>query len=289
MKLRPALAAILAAIALPAAAIGHRADIALIDRATGAELPVHWHEGRAYVVGRPGNEYQVVVRNRRGEDVLAVVSVDGLNVMDGKEASPSQSGYVLSPWERLDVRGWRKSLDEIAAFYFTSLGDSYAGRTGRPQNVGVIGVALFNRKPVHYEAPPRPYSRGSSPSPMEKSEAPRLESQSSPGYDAPSAPRAESGSSADQSARRHAPAPAQTIATAPPPAMPSAPLGTGHGKRETSRVRWVDFERASNTPVETITVHYDSYRNLVAMGVLAPRYAERRAPNPFPNAFTPDP
>lgn len=272
MKLRPALAAILAAIALPAAAIGHRADIALIDRATGAELPVHWHDGRAYVVGRPGNEYQVVVRNRRGEDVLAVVSVDGLNVMDGKEASPSQSGYVLSPWERLDVRGWRKSLDEIAAFYFTSLGDSYAGRTGRPQNVGVIGVALFNRKPVHYEAP-------------------RLAPQSSPGYDAPAAPRAESSSSADLSARRHVP-PAQTItgvATAPPPAPASAPLGTGHGKRETSRVRWVDFERASNTPVETITIHYDSYRNLVALGVLAPRYAERRAPNPFPNAFTPDP
>lgn len=166
MTLRPALAALLAALALPAAAVGHRADVAIVDRATGAQLPVHWHEGRAYVVGRPGNEYQVVVRNRRGEDLLAVVSVDGLNVMDGKTASPGQGGYVLSPWERLDVRGWRKSLEEVAAFYFTSLGDSYAGRTGRPQNVGVIGVALFHRKPVHYDVAPPPYAQRRNPDPF---------------------------------------------------------------------------------------------------------------------------
>lgn len=68
---------------------------------------------------------------------------------------------------------------------------------------------------------------------------------------------------------------------------PAAPLGTGHGRRETSRVRWVDFERAG-TPAETITIHYDSYRNLVALGVLTP-YAHHRNPDPFPMRFTPDP
>lgn len=278
MTLRPALAALLAALALPAAAIGHRADVAIYDRSTGAELPVHWHEGRAYVVGRPGNEYQVVVRNRRGEDVLAVVSVDGLNVMDGKTASPSQGGYVLSPWERLDIRGWRKSLDEIAAFYFTSLGDSYAGRTGRPQNVGVIGVALFNRKPEYHEAPPRPYPRWPGMNPQEKREAPEA-------APPPMSRAQESGAAADSSARR----PGAPVATMPAPApQATAPLGTGHGRRESSRVRWVDFERASHTPVETITIYYDSYRNLVAQGVLTP-YAQRRDPRPFPDSFTPDP
>jgi hypothetical protein len=274
MKLRPALAAILAALALPAAAVGHRADIGIYDRATGSELPVHWHEGRAYVVGRPGNEYQVIVRNRRGEDVLAVVSVDGVNVMDGKTASPSQGGYVLSPWKRLDIRGWRKSMDEVASFYFTSLGDSYAGRTGRPQNVGVIGVALFNRKPVHHQPAPEPSWPRMSPS--EKREAPAM--------DAPV------GEASDSARRyRHAPAaPTSQAAATAPLATPSAPLGTGHGRRETSPVRWVEFERASDHPVETISIYYDSYRNLVAQGVLTP-YAQRREPDPFPNAFTPDP
>ena len=58
-------------------------------------------------------------------------------------------------------------MDEIAAFYFTSLGDSYANRTGRPDNVGVIGVALYQRKrvepppPIVYES--RPYERNEAP------------------------------------------------------------------------------------------------------------------------------
>src|SRR6187455_3352399 len=134
--LRWACAALLAAGATQAGAVGRFADLNVYDRTEGRRLQVYWHEGRAYVVGRPGNEYQVSVRNRRGEDLLAVMSVDGVNVVNGETASPKQSGYVLSPWERLDVRGWRKSLQETAAFYFTSLGDSYAGRTGRPANVG---------------------------------------------------------------------------------------------------------------------------------------------------------
>jgi len=33
---------------------------------------VYWHEGRAYVVGKPGNEYRITLRNRMREDLLAV-------------------------------------------------------------------------------------------------------------------------------------------------------------------------------------------------------------------------
>ena len=66
-------AAALAALSFAAHAVGNIADVTIFDRATGRELPVYWHEGRAYVVGKPGDEYQVVVRNRRAEDVLAVV------------------------------------------------------------------------------------------------------------------------------------------------------------------------------------------------------------------------
>src|SRR5215471_473938 len=84
-----------------AQAVGNLADITIQDRSTGRELSVYWHEGRAYVVGRPGNEYQVNVRNRRGEDLLAVVSVDGVNVVSGENANVLQSGYVISPWQRM--------------------------------------------------------------------------------------------------------------------------------------------------------------------------------------------
>ena len=57
-----------------------------------------------------------------------------------------QDGYVLDPWGFTSIAGWRKSLDRVAAFYFTSLPDSYAARTGRPDNVGVIGLALFRER-----------------------------------------------------------------------------------------------------------------------------------------------
>ena len=232
-------------------AVGRLADVTVYDRAEGRRLPVYWHEGRAYVVGKPGNEYQVTVRNRRGEDVLAVVSVDGVNVVTGETANAQQSGYVLEPRRALDIQGWRKSLAETAAFYFTALPDSYAARTGRPDNVGVIGVALFRRRPAE---------------PVSKL--------------APSAP-SERGADAAE-----APAPASESAAAGAPARREAErLGTGHGRRESSPARYVEFERATPSPAETIAIYYDSYRNLVARGVIR---EPSRLPQPFPG-FVPDP
>ncbi len=256
---RPLFAAALAAASLSAHAIGHLADVSLHDRSTGRELPVYWHEGRAYVVGRPGNEYQVALRSRRGEDVLAVVSVDGVNVVSGESASTRQGGYVIGAWQHMDIKGWRKSLGETAAFYFTSLGDSYAARTGRPDNVGVIGVALFRRK-----VEPPPVVIGSVDEPQPYRELRREKA-------------AEGRADSRDAARQQAPA----------AAAPSAPLGTGHGRREESHARHVNFDRASDHPAETITIFYDSYRNLVARGILRTPVAPRQ-PNAFPG-FVPDP
>jgi hypothetical protein len=253
-------AALVATASLSAQAVGRMADLAIHDRSTGRELPVHWHEGRAYVVGQPGNEYQVTLRNRRGEDLLAVVSVDGVNVLTGQTAAANQGGYVVGRHDALDIKGWRKSLGEVASFYFTSLGDSYAARTDRPGNVGVIGVALFRRAP-RYEPLPEaaPFEWG-----------PRSErKESAPAQD-----------SAGPLAKRQAESRA---------AAPSAPLGTGHGRREESRAYYTEFERATHAPEETIAIYYDSYRNLVAQGVISPRYAGRRDPRPFPSSFAPDP
>src|SRR5688572_20410804 len=140
-RLRTAIAVTLLA-AGQALAHGGLADVSVYDRTEGRRLPVHWHEGRAYVAGKPGNEYRVTLRNRLHEDLLAVVSVDGVNVITGQTAHPSQSGYVLAAQATMDIQGWRRSLSQTAAFYFTALPDSYAARTGRPHDLGAIGVAL---------------------------------------------------------------------------------------------------------------------------------------------------
>lgn len=258
-------AAVLAALALPAAAhgVGSLAKVTVIDRTAGQELPVHWKAGQAYVVGRPGNEYQVRVRNVAGEDLLAIVAVDGVNVLSGQTAAVTQGGYVVGSSGSVDVAGWRKSLERIAAFYFTTLPDSYAARTGRPDNVGVIGVALFKRKapePVAVE----PWR----PAPFARNEAPA----SAPPASTPAAPLARGESSESR---------AKSLTA-------DSSLGTGHGRSERNVVRWTQFERASDSPAETITIRYDSHANLVAMGVLPPAPRVPRTPDAFPG-FVPDP
>jgi hypothetical protein len=88
--------------------------------------------------------------------VLAVVSVDGVNVITGEDADPDQSGYVIEPDATVDIQGWRKDFERTAAFYFTDVGDAYASRTGRPGNLGVIGIAAFRERAVAVMSSP-PY------------------------------------------------------------------------------------------------------------------------------------
>jgi hypothetical protein len=139
---------------------GNLAEVTIYDRTEGRWLPVYRHEGRAYVAGGPGHEYQIRVRSRHPDELLAVMSVDGVNIITGQTAHPSQSGYVVSPHAPFETQGWRRSLSQTAAFYFTALPDSYAARTGRPDDVGVIGVALFRKKPA--PQPPAPIAQAES-------------------------------------------------------------------------------------------------------------------------------
>jgi hypothetical protein len=143
---------LLALIATLAPALGHAggfADIEVYDRTAGRTLPIHEYEGRLYVAGEPRHQYELRIRNSSSHRVLAVTSVDGVNVISGQTAAQQQSGYVLDAWDSVQIEGWRKNMDEVATFYFTRLADSYAARTGRPHDVGVIGVALFREYREH--------------------------------------------------------------------------------------------------------------------------------------------
>jgi len=135
---RPLLAcvALAAACACSAAMAGSIADVEVYDRTAGRTLPIYEHEGRLYVAGEPRHQYELRVRNSSSARVLAVTSVDGVNVITGETAAQEQSGYVLGRWDSVRIEGWRKSLDEVATFYFTKLADSYAARTGRPHDAG---------------------------------------------------------------------------------------------------------------------------------------------------------
>ena len=235
------LAFLLATVSLPVLANGRLAQVEIVDGLSGRTLPIYHDNGRHYVAGVPGGEYSIRIRNRTYTDLLAVVSVDGVNVVTGETAAVDQGGYILGRRQRFDIKGWRKSLEQVASFYFSSLDSSYAARTGRPDNVGVIGVAVFKRKPDQRY--------------FEDSDVPAE----------PSAPRSrESEKSSDSAAR----------------------LGTGHGRRLDSAVRYGQFERESAVPNEVVTIYYDSRANLIARGIIP---GERPGPDPFPNGFVADP
>ena len=121
-------------------------DLTIIDRDTGQPLQVWRHDGRLFVAGQPGSGYCLRVTNHTARRVEAVLSVDGVNIYTGQTAGYGQGGYVFNPYESYSQCGWRKSLNEIAAFSFTALPDSYAARTGRPAEVGVVGMAVFYEK-----------------------------------------------------------------------------------------------------------------------------------------------
>jgi len=140
------IASLMMALSLPVLAAGGLAQVEIVDTATGRAMPVYHDNGRHYVAGVPGQEYSIRLRNRAYADLLAVVSVDGVNVVTGETASVDQGGYILGRRQRFDIQGWRKSLEQVASFYFSNLDASYAARTGRPDHVGVIGVALFKRR-----------------------------------------------------------------------------------------------------------------------------------------------
>ena len=259
----------------------------MYDRFDGTALPVYQKDGRHYIVGVPGHEYAVRIRNCTSGRVLVVTSVDGVNVISGDTASPGQSGYVLDPWASVEIAGWRKSMERTAAFYFTDLGDSYAARTGRPQNVGVIGVAVFQERPkrIAYREQDLRGRLAAAEAPEPARKADRAEAAASP--PPPAAAGASSGT------RDSAEAVAQPSEYKDNQARQLSKLGTGHGRNEDSRVTLTQFERATSSPAETVAIQYDRRENLVALGVLpqpTPHIA-RRDPNPFPGVmrFAPDP
>lgn len=228
--------------------------MALVDRDRGTELRSYPAEGQRWVAGERGHRYAVRLYNDSPRRVLVVLSVDGVNAISGEDADPSQTGYVLNPGQRADITGWRKSQDEVAQFVFSSPSGSYASRTGRPDNISVVGVAVFEEA---RRWRPEPILRRGLPAPASAEAAADASASRIEGY----------------ASKSQAPA-----------------LGTGHGAREQSSVRDTDFERASRSPAQVLQLRYDSARNLRARGILVDSPSRLpREPQAFPNRYVPDP
>ncbi len=249
----------------------------------GSPAPTFTHAGESYVMGRLGDRYTLRVHNRSARRVEAVVSVDGLDVIDGKTGDfRHKRGYLVPAWGQVDIDGWRLSNRQAAAFRFSTVSDSYAGRTGPTRNVGVIGVAVFpERQPERVIAPVRPiYPYGPYGSrPYEEGHG--LRDKASGGFAAPT-------EGVDRYAAEKSGRGDDARNLAPLPRRPG--LGTEFGEATWSLTHEVEFVRANtSTPVLVLGARYNDRDGLVAMGVeVEPRCIGsddcdlRQTADPFP-------
>lgn len=120
--------------------------VARVVDGSGVVLPALRQGERVQIIGDTGERYVLELENRSGSRFEIVASVDGLDVLDGKDAAPSKRGYLLGAYQTLTIDGFRDGRDTVAAFRFGNVGRSYAASKGKARNVGVIGFALFRER-----------------------------------------------------------------------------------------------------------------------------------------------
>ncbi len=228
----------------------------------GEELSIYKVEGRNYLLGRMGHEYQIWVANRTEARIEVVISVDGRDVISGRSANYVEDrGYVLSPGEEIRVEGFRKSLRQVAAFEFSSVEESYGARMGDELSVGVIGLAVFDEEERGDHDRPVPIASGDDPRDYEESEMP--------------------------STRPAASSHGKSVAMEPMDDQATPGLGTKYGDEKSSQAEIVPFRRRDpDRPMGLMALYYDDREGLERMGVVFPEDPSVddfcSGPNPFP-------
>ena len=112
----------------------------------GRQIDEYQKDGKFYVEGRKGSDYELKFQNTSGTRKKVVFSVDGLNILTGDKNW--SKGYVVDPWATVVIPGWRKDGSNVAKFMFSSVESSYNQHndSGDKNNVGVIGAMVFTEK-----------------------------------------------------------------------------------------------------------------------------------------------
>lgn len=284
----------------------------------GRSITEYPHNGQVFVEGRESSAFEISVRNNNPFRVEAVISVDGLSVMDGKEAGINSSGYLVEPGETIKVPGWKLSDAQVASFEFAGKGKSYAAQsTGSSRNTGVIGLMAFKERPgrTNYIAQPHVHNGWlGHGQPSWSSGTPRYDSWNvrasgavggevesfgmARGIGMNTVMMASDSMLAGSAASSDAPVLRAMASNAMSKGMASPSvqvqeidrsevavqnLGTGFGKAQDFKTSTVSFERGDMLAM--IVLYYDNARGLRARGINLDRRAKNVAtqtPNAFP-------
>ena len=279
-------------------------DVQVITE-SGEVAPTYALRDRFYVQGTDNERYTIKVKNPTGRRVEAVVTVDGLDVVDGEAGDLRKRGYIVPAYGEVNIEGFRTSLADVATFRFSSVDDSYAGKKGKARNVGVIAVAIFEEA-----APPpdqqiimgdarRDYrmdldeATDAGPAPTEgrgrvatkgtakkEAQAERAPATAAPGGDFGGGGRVAGNTATGGAARLmpRPPPPPQDDGGADeeyyePPTTTTAPrtnrpgLGTEFGESRYSAASYTRFVRSATRPIAIAELRYNDIGGLAALGI----------------------
>jgi len=107
--------------------------------------------GMTFIESRHGSNYTIRIKNDNAFKVMAVVSVDGLDVITGKPAEKTNKGYIVDAYSSTEIKGYRLSDEKSVDFVFVAKDGSknYVAQSeeGDKRNSGVIGIRVFQEKP----------------------------------------------------------------------------------------------------------------------------------------------
>ena len=233
--------------------------------------------GNVFVEGRKKSAFYLEINNRHttnNRKVKAIISIDGLSVVDGKPASDKSSGYIIEPLSNIVVKGWRTGINTINEFFFDKMDNSYSKSMGYgKQNVGVIGVMFFREYDDHY-------SRGMGwiNNSLNISNEPIWNGVPTVGTGLPIATN-QVGTAVNAKADARKYVDYSAFGTNYTETQASG-LGTGFGSEINSPSIKVGDIKFEETPFKIVTIYYDDRAGLEKRGIVLDRRSN--LPNPFP-------
>lgn len=135
----------------------HKNKYSLEVLVNGRPVTEYYKDDKSFVESRVGTEYSLRFRNNSWKRVMAIFSVDGIEVLKGQSASEAETGYIVDAFSSIEVKGYRIDDSNVAQFRFADIRNGYnviVGATKKDsygneyqdkssQNSGVIGVRVI--------------------------------------------------------------------------------------------------------------------------------------------------
>lgn len=247
----------------------------------------YWHNGSVWIEGREGSKYTIDLINRSSARACFVVSVDGLDVLEGKPAGLDSQGYIVGPGKSVSIPGWRLNDQEAAEFFFSRTKDSYVTQIGGTvTNTGVIGGMIFAEKQVYnYYSPVNQYMQTTYPSTLRTADTWMY---NGPPIGANNLRRFGANLTAKDvldAARRIPCMSSNSVHTS----GTSQDVGTGFGQATDWHTKEAQFTRNNpSQPDAIIAIYYNTAKNLQKMGIrLKTKHNPSYQANPFPAYSSP--